>query len=181
MRVVVPPPFARHARMVLFCLWNPPWRVLRVLRVLRVTCVSILALLWRTAPRFPWSADACASEGGAPRLPGTPCRTGRGSGYGDGSRGQDDGRRHHRIVEGWGGGRGRRGGRVRGQRVFLSPLEEPSPECRTPTSPGGVTVRSPLCRFPLGKFERRQALFLNRRRTGGVAICGRNNGFLAVQ
>ena len=61
--------FARYARMVLFCLWNPPWHVLRVLRVLRVTRVSILAFLWRTAPRFPRSAGACASEGGAPRLP----------------------------------------------------------------------------------------------------------------
>ena len=93
-------PFARHARMVLLCLWNPPRRVLRVLRMLRVTCVSIPALLWRTAPRFPRSAGACVSEGGAPRLPGTPCRTGRGSRYGDGSRGQDDGRRNPRSVEG---------------------------------------------------------------------------------
>ena len=66
-------PFARHARMVLLCLCNPPRRVLRVLRVLRVTCVSVLALLRRTTPRFPRSAGACASEGGAPRLPGTPC------------------------------------------------------------------------------------------------------------
>ena len=78
-------PFARHAPMVLLCLWNPPWPVLRVLRVLRVTCVSIPALLWRTSPRFPCSAGACASEGGAPRLPGTPCRTGRGFRYGDGA------------------------------------------------------------------------------------------------
>ena len=63
MRVVVPLPFACLARMVLLCLLNPPRRVLRVLRVLRVTCVSTLALLWSTAPRFPCSADACASEG----------------------------------------------------------------------------------------------------------------------
>ena len=55
---MVPLLFARHARMVLLCLWNPPRRVLRGLRVLRVTCVSILALLWRTAPRFPCSAGA---------------------------------------------------------------------------------------------------------------------------
>ena len=44
--------FARHARMVPLCLWNPPWHVLRVLRVLRVTRVSILAFLWRTQPVF---------------------------------------------------------------------------------------------------------------------------------
>ena len=71
-RVAVSLPFARHARMVLLCLWNPPRRVLRV------TCVSILALLWRTATRFPCSVGACASEGGAPRLPTTPCRTRKG-------------------------------------------------------------------------------------------------------
>ena len=101
--------FARHARMVLLCLWNPPWHVLRVLRVLRVTRVSIPAFLWRTAPRFPRSASAYASEGGAPRLPGTPCRTGGGSRYGDGSRGQDDGRRNPRSVEGWEGWEGEEG------------------------------------------------------------------------
>ena len=121
-------PFARHARMVLLCLWNPPRRVLRVLRVLRVTCVSIPALLWRTAPRFPRSAGACASEGGAPRLPGTPCRTGRGSRYGDGSRGQDDGRRNPRIVEGWEGWDGEEGWEGAGSQGFFSPLGEPSPE-----------------------------------------------------
>ena len=65
-RVVVPLPVARHARMVLLCLWNPPRRVLRILRALRVRCVSILALLWRTAPRFPFSVRACAIEGEAP-------------------------------------------------------------------------------------------------------------------
>ena len=75
-RVVVPLPFARHARMVPLCLWNPPRRVLRVVCMLCVTCLSIPALLWRIAPRFPCCANACASEGGAPRLPGTPCRTG---------------------------------------------------------------------------------------------------------
>ena len=95
--------FARHAHMVLLCLSNPPWHVLRVLRVLRVTRVSIPAFLWRTAPRFPRSAGACASEGGAPRLLGTPCRTGGVSRYGDGRRGQDDGRRNPRSVEGWEG------------------------------------------------------------------------------
>ena len=89
-------PFARHARMVLLCLSNPPRHVLRVLRVLRVTCVSPLAPLWRTALRFPRSEGVRASEGGAPGLPRTPCRPGRGSRYVDGSRGQDDG---HEIQE----------------------------------------------------------------------------------
>ena len=59
--VVVPLPLARHTRMVLVCLWNPPRPFLRVRRVLRVLFVSTVALLWRTAPRFPCSADARAS------------------------------------------------------------------------------------------------------------------------
>ena len=107
-RVVGPLPFARHTRMVLLCLWNPPRRVLRVLRVLCVIFASILALLWRIEPRFPCSADIRASQGGAPRPPGTPCRTGRGSRYGDGSPGQDDRWLHHGNLtphgeEGWEG------------------------------------------------------------------------------
>ena len=59
-------PFARHACMVLLCLCNLSWRVLRVLRVLRVTSVLIPALHWKTAPRFPRFARACASEEGGP-------------------------------------------------------------------------------------------------------------------
>ena len=57
-RVVVSLPFAHHARMVLLRLWNLPRLVLRVLLVLRVISVLILALLWRTAPRFPCSVDS---------------------------------------------------------------------------------------------------------------------------
>ena len=70
---------------------------------------------------------------------------------------------------------------MRGERVFSPRMGELVRNGRTSTSPGGVRVHSLLCGFPLGKFERRQALFLNRRRTGGVAICGRNTGFLAVR
>ena len=146
--VVVPLPFARHARMVLLCLWNPPRRVLRVLRVLRVTCVSILALLWRTTPLFPCSAGACASEGGALRLPGTPCRTGRGSRYGDGCRGQDDGRRHPRIVEGWEGWEGEDGWEGEGSHDFFSPLGEPSLEWPDPDESRGRQSSQPALRVP---------------------------------
>ena len=70
---------------------------------------------------------------------------------------------------------------MRGQRVFSPRLGNRVPNGRTATSPGGVRVRSPLCGFPLGKFQRRQALFLNKRRTGGVAILGSYSGFLAPQ
>ena len=45
-------PFARHACMVLLRLKNPPRPVLRVWRVLGVVFFLILALLWRTEPRF---------------------------------------------------------------------------------------------------------------------------------
>ena len=69
--------------------------------------------------------------------------------------------------------------RMRGHRVFSPRFGNRVCEARTNHS--GVRVRSLLCGFPLGKFQRRQALFLNRRRTGGVAICGRNTGFLDVQ
>jgi hypothetical protein len=134
--------FARYARMVLFCLWNPPWHVLRVLRVLRVTRVSILAFLWRTAPRFPRSAGACASEGGAPRLPGTPCRTG------DGSRGQDDGRRNPRSVEGWEGWEGEDGWEGEGFQGFFSPLGEPSPGWPDPDESRGRQSSQPALRVP---------------------------------
>ena len=61
----------------------------------------------------------------------------------------------------------------------------PEANGRTPTIPWGGRVRSPLCGFPLGRFQRRQALFHSRRRMGGVAICGKipvsrlyNNGVL---
>ena len=70
---------------------------------------------------------------------------------------------------------------MRGQRVFSPCLGNRVRNGRIPTSPGGVKVRSPLCGFPLGKFQRRKAPFPNRRRTGGVAICGRNTGSLVVQ
>ena len=73
-RVVVPLPFARHNRMVLLCPWNPPRRVLRALRVLSVIFLRIVALLWRTAPRFQCFADTCASQGGAPPPPDSPKR-----------------------------------------------------------------------------------------------------------
>ena len=102
-RSVVPQLFARHARMVLLCLWIPPRHVLRGSRVLRVTFVLIVALLGRIAPCFPCSADACASEGGAPRLPGTSSQSGRSSTYGDGSRGQDERTTTSRNCRGVGG------------------------------------------------------------------------------
>ena len=70
---------------------------------------------------------------------------------------------------------------MRSHRVFSPRLGNRVRNGRTPTSPGGVEVRSPLCRSPRGKFQCKQALFLNRRRTGGVAICGTYTGFLAVQ
>ena len=147
-RVAVSLPFACPARMVLLCLWNPPRRVLRVLRVLRVTCVSILALLCRTGPRFPRSARASASEGGAPRLPGKPCRTGRGSRYGGGSRGQDDGQRHPRIVEGWEGWEGEQGWEREGSEGFFSPLGEPSPEWPEPDESRGRQSSQPALWVP---------------------------------
>ena len=147
-RVAVSLPFARHARTVLLCLLNPPRRVLRVLRVLPVTCVSILALLWRTAPRFPRFARACASEGGGPRLPGTRFRTRRGFGYGDGTRGQDDGRRHPRIVEGWEGWEGEDGWEVQGSEGFFSPPGEPSLEWPDPDESRGRQSSQPALRVP---------------------------------
>ena len=52
---------------------------------------------------------------------------------------------------------------------------------RIPTNPRGGRVRSLLCGSPLGKFQRRQALFHSRRRIGGVAMHGKITGFLAVQ
>ena len=70
---------------------------------------------------------------------------------------------------------------MRGQRVFSPRLGNGVRNGRTPTSPGGVRVCSPLCGFPLWNCQRRQAHFLNRRRTGGVAICGSYTGFLAIQ
>ena len=84
-RVVVSVPFARHARMVVLCLWNLLGTLPRVLPLLGVTFVLIPPLLWRTTPRFPCSADARARQGGAPRLPGTPCRSGKRCRYGDGT------------------------------------------------------------------------------------------------
>ena len=140
--------FARHARMVLLCLWNPPWRMLGDLRVLRVTCVLISAFLWRTTPRFPRSAGACASEGGAPRLPGTPCRTGRGSRYGDGSRGQEDGRRNPRSAVGWEGWEGEDGWEGEGSQGFFSPLGEPSPGWLDPDESRGRQSSQPVLRVP---------------------------------
>ena len=70
------------------------------------------------------------------------------------------------------------GGRGRGPRGFAPRLGNRVQDGRTPTSPGGGRVRSPLCGSPLGKFQRRQALFLNRRRTGGVVIYGSYTRFL---
>ena len=125
--VVVSLLFARQARMVLLRLWNPPRLVLRMLRVI---CVLILAHLRRTPPLFPCSADGRASQGGAPGLPKTPCRSGRGSTYGDGTRGQDDRWRHcgnltphGEFKEGWVG---------EGLGCYFSPLGEPSPESQWP-------------------------------------------------
>ena len=159
MRVVVPVPFACHARMVLLCLWNPPRRVLRVLRVLRVACVSILALLWRTAPRFPCSAGFCASEGGAPRLAGTPNRTERGSRYGDGCRGQGDGRRPHGIVEGSEGWEGEAGWEGEGLEGFFSPLGEPSTEWPDPNESRGRQSSQPALRVPPWKVSAQTGSF----------------------
>ena len=151
--------------------------VARSARVTRYTCLDF-GLLWRTAPRFPRSAGACASEGGAPRLPGTPCRTGGGSRYENGSQGQDDGRRNPRSVEGWEGWEGEEEWEGEGSQGFFSPLGEPSPGWPDPDESRGGRVHSPLCGSPLGKFQRRQALFLNRRRIGGVVICASYTRFL---
>ena len=138
---------------------NPPRRVLRVLRVLRVTCVSILALLWRTTSRFPCCAGAWASQGEAPRLPRTPCRTGGGSRYEDGYRGQDDERRHPRIVEGWEGWEGEDGWEGEGSEGFFSPLGEPGPERPDPDESRARQSSQPALRVPPWEVAARKGSF----------------------
>ena len=179
MRVVLSLPFARHVRMVLLRLWNLPWPILRVLRVLRGIFDLILALLWRTAPRFrALQTPVRAKE----EPPDSPERHADPEGGRDtetapeGKMGDGDIAEIERQTA-------KRGARVRGQIVTSPRLGKQvwKANGQTPTNPGGGRVRNPLCGSPLGKFQRRQAVFHSRCRIGGAAIRGKITDFLPVQ
>ena len=88
-----------------------------------------------------------------PRVPGTPCRTGKGSRYGDGCRGQDGGRRHPRLVEGWESWEGEDGWEGQGSEGFFFPLGEPSPEWPEPDESRGRQSSQPALRVPPWEFS----------------------------
>ena len=63
-------------------------------------------------------------------------------------RGQDDGRRHPRIVEGWEGWEGEDGWEGEGSEGFFAPLGEPSPEWPDPDESRWRHSSQPALRVP---------------------------------